>query len=256
MRHRDFGLLVCDQHRATPGFTLYSPNFGHETYLLGLRGDVVHQWRNHPAHPGNYAHLLENGNLLWSRHITEGNLPNTGGKGGRLRELDWNGKVVWEYRDLDQHHDFRRLANGNTLFLGWEAMQPENAGALRAGSRGPAIRMAASTAITFSRSRPGQDGMGMARCRDLEIEKYPLISNQLRDEFAHANAISPLENGDIYISFRRLNMIGLIDKQTKKMKWQHATTASACSTTVRRCRTATSPCSPTASTPRASRSRA
>ena len=55
----------------------------------------------------------------------------------------------------------------------------------------------------------------------MEVEKYPLISNQLRDEFAHANAISPLENGDIYISFRRLNMIGLIDKQTKKMKWQH-----------------------------------
>jgi len=53
------------------------------------------------------------------------------------------------------------------------------------------------------------------------VENYPLISNQLRDEFAHANAISPLENGDIYISFRRLNMIGLIDKQTKKMKWQH-----------------------------------
>ena len=58
-------------------------------------------------------------------------------------------------------------------------------------------------------------------CRDMQVENYPLISNQLRDEFAHANAISPLENGDIYISFRRLNMIGLIDKQTKKMKWQH-----------------------------------
>ena len=58
-------------------------------------------------------------------------------------------------------------------------------------------------------------------CRDMEVEKYPLISNQLRDEFAHANAISPLPNGDIYISFRRLNMIGLIDKQTNKMKWQH-----------------------------------
>jgi hypothetical protein len=58
-------------------------------------------------------------------------------------------------------------------------------------------------------------------CRDMEVEKYPLFPNQLRDEFAHANAIFPVANGDIYISFRRLNMIGLIDKQTKKMKWQH-----------------------------------
>ena len=53
-------------------------------------------------------------------------------------------------------------------------------------------------------------------CRDMEVEKYPLMSNQLRDEFAHANAISPLPNGDIYISFRRLNMIGLIDQADQK----------------------------------------
>ena len=46
-------------------------------------------------------------------------------------------------------------------------------------------------------------------------------ANQLRDEFAHANAISPLPNGDIYISFRRLNTIGLIDRATGKMKWEH-----------------------------------
>jgi len=50
----------------------------------------------------------------------------------------------------------------------------------------------------------------------MEVVKLSLVSNQLRDEFAHANAISPLPNGDIYISFRRLNMIGLIDKQPRK----------------------------------------
>ena len=47
MRHRDFGLLVCDPHRATPGLTLFSPLNGKATYIIGLRGDVLHQW----AHP-------------------------------------------------------------------------------------------------------------------------------------------------------------------------------------------------------------
>ena len=42
MRHRDFGLLVCDEHRATPGFTLFSPIHGKATYLIGLRGEIVH----------------------------------------------------------------------------------------------------------------------------------------------------------------------------------------------------------------------
>jgi hypothetical protein len=40
-------------------------------------------------------------------------------------------------------------------------------------------------------------------------------------KFAHANAISPLPNGDILISFRRLNMIALIDRQTRRIKWEH-----------------------------------
>ena len=47
MRHRDFGLLICDPHRATPGLTLFSPLNGKATYIIGLRGDVLHQW----AHP-------------------------------------------------------------------------------------------------------------------------------------------------------------------------------------------------------------
>jgi len=33
--------------------------------------------------------------------------------------------------------------------------------------------------------------------------------------------LAPLLNGDILISFRRLNTIGLIDRQTRKMKWEH-----------------------------------
>jgi hypothetical protein len=47
MRHRDFGLLVCDAHRATPGYTLFSPLHGKATYLIGLRGKLIHQWQ-HP----------------------------------------------------------------------------------------------------------------------------------------------------------------------------------------------------------------
>ena len=39
-----------------------------------------------------------------------------GGRGGLFREYDWNGKVLWEHRHVGQHHDFRRLPNGNTLF--------------------------------------------------------------------------------------------------------------------------------------------
>ena len=91
MRHRDFGLLHCDQHRATPGVTLFSPINGKATYIIGLRGDVLHQWE-HPLVSGPYAYLLGNGNLLWAGRLPEGP-QHMGGRGGLLREYDWSGKV-------------------------------------------------------------------------------------------------------------------------------------------------------------------
>ena len=139
-------------HRATPGFTLFSPLNGKATYIIGLRGDVLHQWQ-HPLVNGTYAYLLENGNLLWTGRLPEGP-QHMGGRGGLFREYDWNGKVLWEHKHVGQHHDFRRLPNGNTLFLGWEVVPPEIAERIPGGLAGTSIPTAACTATTFSRSRP------------------------------------------------------------------------------------------------------
>ena len=145
-----------------------------------------------------------------------------GGRGGLIREYDWNGKVVWEHTHVGQHHDLRRLPNGNTLFLGWEVVPPEIAKRIPGGLPGTSHPDGCMYGDTILEITPqGKTVWEWQAWRDMEVEKYPLVSNQLRDEFAHANAIFPLPNGDIYISFRRLNMIGLIDRQTKKMKWEH-----------------------------------
>jgi Arylsulfotransferase (ASST) len=56
--------------------------------------------------------------------------------------------------------------------------------------------------------------------REMDVENYPLSPSQRRDEFAHANAVSPLPNGDILISFRRINTIAVIDRRTRKIKWE------------------------------------
>lgn len=116
MRQRTTGLWEYDRNQATEGFTLISPLHTHKTYLIDMGGEVVHSW-SHPFVPGNYAYLLENGNLLWSGETPDGPRPG-GGKGGLLREYSWEGEIVWEHADDRQHHDFQRLSNGNTIFLG------------------------------------------------------------------------------------------------------------------------------------------
>jgi hypothetical protein len=38
-------------------------------------------------------------------------------KGGVVLEADWNGRVLWEVRHPDHHHDGIRLSNGNLLLI-------------------------------------------------------------------------------------------------------------------------------------------
>jgi hypothetical protein len=56
--------------------------------------------------------------------------------------------------------------------------------------------------------------------QDMEVGNYPILAGQRRDEFAHANAVAPLPDGNIMVSFRRLSTIIVIDRATKKVKWE------------------------------------
>ena len=71
MRHRDSGVLTYDPSRATPGYTLIVPQSGKAAYMIGMRGEVLHEW-SFPLCPGNYAYLMPNGNLLWAGRTDEG----------------------------------------------------------------------------------------------------------------------------------------------------------------------------------------
>ena len=114
---------------------------GDETYLVDELGRVVHRWRFETVHPG-YAQLLPSGRLL-ARGIDRSLPPPAkpafgeapppflehvrrfGGSASHLVELDWDGNVTWEYANPLLHHDFLRLANGNTLVALWAEMSPE-----------------------------------------------------------------------------------------------------------------------------------
>lgn len=219
MRCQQFGLISYDRARATPGYTVYSPIHCNEVFILGMRGDVVHRWANLEYQPGNYAYLLYNGNLLMGGRTAEGYLPHTGGKGGILRELDWQGRVVWEYRDDNQHHDFRRLANGNTIYIAWEPMRPENAARVQGGRAG-----SEKDGVIYSdyirEIDPAGNTVWEWHMQDMEIERYPINPVSHREEFAHCNACCPLPNGDVMLSFRVISTIMVIDRKTGKPRWE------------------------------------
>ncbi len=124
------GVLKYNSERSYGGYTLFAPMANCKTtYLIDMEGNVVHKWESEYT-PGAYAMLLPNGNLL------RGGVMNKkpaaiGGAGGVVQEIDWDGKVVWEYKMNTpteiHHHCFARMPNGNTMILGWEAKSVDEA---------------------------------------------------------------------------------------------------------------------------------
>ncbi len=118
------GVLKYNKEKAYNGYTLFSPMIGDQSvYLIDMEGNLVHKWQTSYG-AGAYALLLENGNLLRGG-VVKGAPASIGGAGGIVQEIDWNGKVVWEYKLLSptqvHHHTFCRMPNGNTLILAWES---------------------------------------------------------------------------------------------------------------------------------------
>src|SRR5579862_5213614 len=117
VRRRGVGLRALDPARACPGFTLFAPMGGQAIHLIDLHGDEMHAWTT-PYRPGLYGYLTERGTMLFNGQIpNETFLGKSPFMGGAILEMDWNGRVLWEIRRSDHHHDARLLRNGNVVLL-------------------------------------------------------------------------------------------------------------------------------------------
>jgi hypothetical protein len=117
---RTVGLFLNDSANAFHGYTLFAPKHNTMTYLIDNEGRKVHEWTASTYNPGQSVYLLENGNLLRTCQVL-GQLGSGGGEGGRLEEYTWNDSLVWQFSystdNYTQHHDVKRLPNGNIVML-------------------------------------------------------------------------------------------------------------------------------------------
>src|SRR6266436_4362598 len=127
------GVTVYDKARAYPCYVLYA-GADEVTHLIDMVGTEVHRW----PHTGVPSRLLDpaltggiKGEVGLHLAALPANLTGTGlmpGLPAALRNktigvVDWNDKVLWEWGAqapggaARQHHDWRRLPNGNTVVL-------------------------------------------------------------------------------------------------------------------------------------------
>jgi arylsulfotransferase ASST len=114
--------LIQDESSAFEGYTLFAPISYTTTYLVNNDGNLVHSWPS-SYQPGNVVYLLEDGRLLRTG-IIGNTIFTSGGSGGKIQKIAWDGSLEWDYTYSStehlQHHDVEILPNGNILMIAWE----------------------------------------------------------------------------------------------------------------------------------------
>jgi hypothetical protein len=123
------------------GYTLFTPEYGTNTFLIDNQGSIVHSWLGDYIQ-GMGTYLMENGNLIRADMKTLNTIFRLGGVTGHVGIYAPDGSVLWDYdhsaNEYCLHHDIEVLPNGNVLMISWEYKSEQEA--IQAGKDPAKIR--------------------------------------------------------------------------------------------------------------------
>ena len=223
------GLIHYNPQQAYRGYTLVTNLNGQESRLIDMKGRICHRWRSDRGI--SYSYLLPNGNLLlrtgpagqevsFMQHPATELLPRGGRTvSGAILELDWDGNVVWEYRYPLLHHDFERLPNDNTLVLAWELIPEEIARQVKGGhDDGEGRGMLGDVVREVTPS--GDVVYEWTSWDHLDFDEDRICFLEGREEWTHQNALNVTSDGDLLVSFRQTDTVGIVDKASGEFRWK------------------------------------
>ncbi len=223
IRRARTGLIAHDAGRAHPGYTLFAPMFGDGTvYLVDMDGKVAHTWRL-PYRPGLYGYLLDNGHLFYGGKVMT-DLERFEGwarfKGGAALEVDWRGRIVWEVRHPDHHHDARLLRNGNVLVLCLRPLPDEVARRVRGGLSGTEADGRIYADYLVEMTTRGEVVWEWRSWEHLDPATHPITPQDRRAEWTHANTVAETADGRLVVSFRNISTVVIIERSTGTIVWE------------------------------------
>jgi len=231
------GVTIYDPDSFYEGYTLFChtydpPNLAAgelaNMYLIDMEGNIVHEWRAKTA--VQLLELLPNGNLYY----TTRDRSSIGHAG--LREIDPKSNIIWSFHcRID--HDFHVMDNGHLMIhCIMDKMVP---------SIGPELKRCPYIIEITREKQLIWEWFGEEHIRELEelcgIE-FPLKKSQFRGypeymiryllfDWAHNNTCEVLPDsptgrkdsrfkaGNILFSYRSLDIIGVIERETGEIVW-------------------------------------
>ena len=211
--NRSSGLTHHEPSRAFQGYTLFSTTGGDDAYLVDMDGAVVHRW--HFRQGINDGRLLPGGNLLFR---TRGSLPGLNASDA-VTELDWAGNLVWEYRNPNLRR-YNRLANGNNLFLMYEENPPHLTSLVRGGYSTPGDPQRMQGDLVVEMTPDGTVVYEWRSWEHLDPEEDIICPLETRVSWGGANDLTALDDGGFLISFRILNTVARVDRNSSGFLWK------------------------------------
>lgn len=230
--HSDpFGVRTYVPEKCCQGYTLFSPAWGDQEYLIDMRGLVVHTWK---ITHSNVAELLPNGNLF------------THNCGRWLEELTPDSKTVWRWgedRDLmaPNHHDF--WVGDEVIVSLASKHQAVLPGMFEPGTEPEFLRTDIIIKLDRDKQTLWEFSFGEHVEQLCELAGYPLPIPHMREtenggfepygpsDWAHANTIEVLpptplgekdsrfKPGNLLFSLRHLDIIGVVDPEKDQIVW-------------------------------------
>ena len=217
--HKD-GLIYHAPRNCYRGYTLLTTNGSNYVKLIDMEGRLCHRWY-YPEALG-YGYLLDNGNLL-ARTISSragGRPSGAGPRAGAIVELTWDGTEVWRYENPLLHHDFDRLPNGNTLVLLFEPLDRELAASIRGGAPDADRDVEMLGDLVEEITPEGETVYSWRSWEHLDPDVDEICFLENREEWTHQNSLRTTPDGDLIVSFRRTDTVGIVDRETGDWKWK------------------------------------
>jgi hypothetical protein len=225
IKRRGVGLRGYDRARAFAGFTLFAPDGKPNmktVFVIDMQGNVIHSWEM-PYPAGLTGYLTDRGTLFYNGHIPN---PSPGGRasraGGVAMEVDWQGRVLWEVKYPDHHHDGIRLRNGNVLLICAKPLPDELVPKVRGGRPGSEDdygRMEGDYLVEMT-----TDGKVVWEWRSWEhldtVQDGITAVQDDREAWPVGNAVSEMPDGNILLSFRANSTVVMIDRRTGAVYWK------------------------------------
>ena len=192
--------------------------------LIDTQGVPVHTWWT--PHPVLSAYLSPDGTVTASMTppLDSKDYPSPGGTTGLIQKIDWDGNVLWEYRDNRMALDFEILPDGRIMYIRWHPAPESFARDVRGGMDTATTSVWTNELVVVNAYK--QIEWTWKFEDHVDPRSYTVSPLVPKVDWAHMNSVryivdNPITHTPAYlVSVRHISTVFMIDTEDGAILWE------------------------------------